>query len=198
MTAFWRSGDSVSAVPAPSENISANFFRAERDDDSASFPTARKRIQPLSVQTHGKKPRLYGIPDRAKKYNSCLSKHTEKTEIARHNDCAEKIQLLRLVQRGAEDDRAARKSRFQAKKRGKGQIIYRIFCRCDGKWSYDVRASRRRGRGVRRAKKIRGWGRRRGSRNRCRGLRFDFVDRGQEQSQCVRRWRRVKRERKAG
>lgn len=98
MTAFRRSGDSVSAVPAPSENISANFFRAERDGDSVSFPTARKRIQPClskrmeknrdcaayptarknttpACPNTRKKPKLRGISNRVKRYNPCcLSK----------------------------------------------------------------------------------------------------------------------------
>lgn len=198
MTAYRRSGDSGHAVPAPSENISANFFRAERNGDFSSFPTARKKYPPAACPNAWKKPRLCGIPERAEKYNSCLSKHAEKTKIARHIRPRGKIQLLRLVQRGRKKTVRQGKAVFRRKKRGKVQIIYRIFCRCVGKWSYDVRASRRRGRVVRRAKKIRGWGRRRGRRNRCRGLWFDFVNRGQEQSQCVRRWRRVKRGQKAG
>lgn len=75
MTAYRRSGDSGHAVPAPSENISANFFRAERDGDSASFPTARKKYPPAACPNAWKKPRLRGIPDRAEKYNFCgLSK----------------------------------------------------------------------------------------------------------------------------
>ena len=74
MTAYRRSGDSGHAVPAPSENIAANFFRAERDGDLASFPTARENTTPACPNKR-KKPRSRGIPDRAKKYNLCgLSK----------------------------------------------------------------------------------------------------------------------------
>lgn len=198
MTAFRRSGDSGYAVPAPSENISANFFPRGKRRRSFIILTARKRIQPLPVQTHGKKRNCAAYPNARKNTTFAACPNTRKKPRLRGITIARKNKTLAACPKGGGRRSCRGKSLFQAKKCGKGQIIYRIFCRCVGKWSYDVRASRRRGRGVRRAKKIRGWGRRRGRRNRCRGLRFDFVDRGQEQSQCVRRWRRVKRERKAG
>ena len=132
MTAFRRSGDSGYAVPAPSENISANFFRAERDGDSASFPTARKKYPPAACPNTRKKPRLCGIPERAEKYNSCLSKHAEKTKIARHIQSREKIQPLRLVQRGRKKIVPQGKPFSGGKNAGKGRLFTEFFVDASG------------------------------------------------------------------
>lgn len=132
MTAFRRSGDSGYAVPAPSENISANFFRAERDGDSASFPTARKWIQPCLSKRMEKTEIARHTRTRGKGYNPCLSKHAEKTKIARHIQSREKIQPLRLVQRGAEEDRAAGKAVFRRKNAEKGRLFTEFFVDATG------------------------------------------------------------------
>lgn len=82
MTAFRRSGDSVSAVPAPSENISANFFRAKKTAIPHHFRPHKKNDK---LFPRRKKRRSFIISDRAEKISPCgLSKRMEKTEIVRH------------------------------------------------------------------------------------------------------------------
>lgn len=129
MTAFRRSGDSVSAVPAPSENIATNFFRAERNGDFSSFPTAQKNDK---LFPRGKRRRSFIILTARKRIQPCLSKHAEKTEIARHIQSREKIQPLLLVQRGRKTIARQGKAVFRRKNAEKVRLFTEFFVDASG------------------------------------------------------------------
>ena len=101
MTAFRRSGDSGYAVPAPSENIAANFFRAKKTVIPHHFRPRGKNIPSAACPNAWKKPRLRGISNRMKRYNPCcLSKGGGRKTIARQGKAvfrrknAEKVRLF--------------------------------------------------------------------------------------------------------